>query len=130
MVVPSTATITINAYPAGYDNTQRNEIVRGTISVTSGAYPSGGYALTWNQDGIKSLGPGGSPPLYPFPIDVTFKSIASPPSGYNYLWDGTTGALRVYNLGVSPPVFAEISGTVPAAVSGDTIAFTAYFSRN
>lgn len=136
----SVATITVNTYPAGVDNTQRNEVVRGRISFTAGTYPIGGFSLDWTGlEGIKSVPIGSSTPTStttPAPLDMDVKSVATPPSGVVYAVDisnNAVGKLHVYvaNNGVSSnsgPLI-EIGGNLPGWILNDTIAFTAYFRR-
>jgi hypothetical protein len=127
----SAATLVSNAYPNGADNTQRRQRVQGKVTISSGTYPAGGFALSWGIEGIKGL-PGSGIPSggVPFnPVWVVFKSIAHPPSGYDYEYDGTSGNMRVFEGGGSAPN-AEISGSTPAGVTGDTIEFLAEFIRD
>jgi len=144
--VNATATIVPFAYPSGYDNTQRNDIIRGTITISAtGYYPPGGFPLNWGTvEGIKTLPPFGSSPSSTgniFPIDVDIKSVANKtstqgtgPSGFIYLWDNVLGNMHIFQVatdaasGNSGPLI-EIGGTVPPQVLADTIQFTAYFTR-
>ena len=130
----ATATITVNTYPAGIDNTQRNEIVRGTIAISQGTYPAGGFSLDWSgQERIKAIAPTSKGPA---PIDVDVKSVASPPSGVPYAWDSVTGNLHIFQVGptgstVSGPLVEFYTGNnIPGYIYGDKIAFTAEFTRN
>ena len=131
----SAATITVNPFPKGFDHTQREEIVNGTITVSLGTYPAGGYSLTWSTiEGIHAL-PNSSGSI--FPINVDFQSVGNPPSGYLYFWNATTGNMHVFcasnaTSGNSGPLvegFGEGTSTTPGKVLSDTIAFTAYFPR-
>jgi|SRR5882672_1497229 len=146
----STATITIFPYPRGFDNTQRNQIVRGTIAISAGTYPLGGYPLTWsglsNSNGstIESIPIAASTPSStggPKPFDMDVKSTAyvstnagSGPSGFIYVWDSVNGNLHIFesangSSSASGPLI-EFGGPLPGTVVGDTIQFTAYFYRN
>ncbi len=142
----ATATITVFPYPRGYDNTQRNQIVRGTIAISAGTYPLGGFPLSWtNIIGIQSIPIPASTPSStggPKPFDMDVKSTAytstnygSGPSGYVYVWDSVNGNLHIFvdygsaaSTSAGPPV--EMGGNVPGLVVNDTIQFTAYFYRN
>lgn len=137
------ATITINplAHPKGYDNTQHNEVVRGTFAIsTGGTYPPGGFPLNWGAlEGIKAIPPSLSTPSSTgsiFPIDVDVKSVANPPSGYIYLWDNVLGNLHIFETvngaagsNASGPL-EELGGAIPNTIVTDVIQFTAYFSRS
>ena len=126
----ATATLSVYAYPKGVDNTQRNLVVRGTITLSQGVYPpnAAGFALNWAAlEEVKS-----APAV--FPTDVDVKSVRNPPSGVVYAWDSTTGNLHIYvsNNGVSSnsgPLI-EFNGTLPQWIFADTIQFTAVFARN
>lgn len=146
----ATATVTIFPYPKGFDNTQRNVIVRGTIAVSTGSYPGGGLPLSWGSltntsgQGIEAIPPNSSTPTSTgsiFPIDVDVKSVSynttaggPGPSGFVYVWDSVNGNLHVFisNNGVSAVSgpLVELGGNIPGAVQNDTIQFTAVFSRN
>jgi hypothetical protein len=142
----STATITVFPYPRGYDNTQRNQIVRGTIALSNGTYPVGGYTLTWSGIiGIQSVPIPASTPSStstPKPFDMDIKSTANVttmygtgPSGFVYVWDSVNGNLHVFvsaereTSGNSGPL-VEFAGTLPGSMVNDTIQFTAIFYRN
>jgi hypothetical protein len=148
--VTSTATLTINPYPRGFDNTQRTQIVRGTIAITTGLYPSGGYSVSWGSlttgdGGVQAIPLGSSTPTStstPFPIDVDVKSVAyatSPqgfgPSGYIYVWDNVNGNIHIFQSttgaasGNSGPL-VEFAGAVPNTIVNDVILFRATFIRN
>jgi hypothetical protein len=136
------ATIAVAPYPVGVDNTQRNEWLRGYITISAGTYPavvSGSPATT--QNGIP-LNWGGQSSLYALPvpptstigtyvpIDVNVKSVSNPPSGYIYQVDYTTGDLHIYQSAGALAPLTEITGTVPTAVLLDSIFFCAVFTRN
>lgn len=154
----STATITIFPYPKGIDNTQRMQVVRGTIAISAGDYPTvnnaaatGGWALSWaavssaTGTTIQAIPIPGSTPSStgaPVPVDVDVHSTAyrtntggsKGPSGYVYLWDSVNGNLHLFvqtesgSTGSGPLV--EYAGPIPGDVVNDTIQFTAYFWRN
>ena len=144
--VNATATIVPFAYPNGYDNTQRCETVRGTITISAtGFYPPGGFALSWaNLEGLKTIPPAGSTASSTgsiFPIDANIKSVGNVnstqgtgPSGFIYLWDNVLGNMHIFTVvtdaasNSSGPLI-EIGGTVPPGVRSDTIQFEATFSR-
>ena len=142
----ATATITVFSYPRGYDNTQRNQIVRGTIAISAGTYPVGGFSLSWaNIIGIQSVPIPASTPSStstPKPFDMDVKSTAytatnygTGPSGYVYVWDSVNGNLHIFvdygsAASTSSGPLVEMGGNVPGLVVNDTIQFTAYFYRN
>lgn len=137
----SVATITVNSYPAGVDNTQRNEVIRGRISLSAGRRPDGGWTLDFSGlPAIFAVPAGGSTPSStgsPAPLDIDIKSVSNPPSGVVYLCDvsnGVVGKLHAYisNNGVSSNSgpLVEAGGNLPGWIINDNIAFTAYFRRN
>lgn len=133
----STASITVNTYPKGVDNTQRNEVLRGTIKVTPGTYPPGGYALNWsNIEALKAI-PDPTRSGVLFPVDMDIRSQASPPSGFIYFWNSVTGNMHIFvaanstsaNSGPLVEGVGASTSTIPGVVLNDTIAFVAYFTR-
>jgi hypothetical protein len=155
----SKATIKLFAWPRGVDNTQRNIILRGTISIgptgTANIYPAGGFPLDWTsvQSGAgysASTGLVGNaviPSSYTgtakdsvlgdvvlLPTEVDVWSAANPPSGYTYVVDRSVGKLHVLvpsngASGASGPM-VEFGGVVPVAMQNDTIQFTAVLPLN
>jgi len=130
MSTATTATITIYGYPNGVDNTQRLQVVRGTIAlVPFSLYPSDGVPLNWGLEQVKALP--ASSTTGPFPVDVDFKSVANPPSGYLYFWDSTTGNLHIFEVGSAGPLMELAPNQeLPAAIGTDVIRFRASFNRN
>jgi hypothetical protein len=121
--VATTATYTINPYPNGIANNFTSQRIKGTVTISSGTYPTGGYPAPGNanvvwaagsQEQVKSLLP---------PNELWFQSIAHPPSGYEYCWDQTANTMRIFQSAGSAAPMVEISGSVPAGVTGDTIQF-------
>ncbi len=137
----ATATINVDSYPSGYDNTQREQIVRGTISIaTGGTYPPGGFPLSWaNIEGLKTIPPGASTPSSTgtiIPVDMEIHSVQNPPSGYIYLWDSVVGNLHIFETdngaagsNASGPLL-EVGGAIDNKIVTDKIRFTAWFIRN
>ena len=143
--VNSTATIVPFPYPKGYDNTQRMVCVRGTITLSPGQYPPGGFPLNWsNIEGLKVIPPAGSTPSSTGtinPIDMEIHSTANiasnqgtGPSGYIYLWDSVLGNMHIFAVatdaasGSSGPL-VEIGGGISGAIFADVIQFEAWFPR-
>jgi hypothetical protein len=146
----STATITVFPYPKGFDNTQRNVVVRGTFKVTFGTYPPGGFPLNWNNlvnvngETLEAIPLGGQSPNstgVPFPIDVDVNSAADQvgfggtgPSGYIYAWDSVLGNLHIFEAmngaSANSGPLVEFGGNLDANIVNDSIQFTAYFPRN
>lgn len=147
----SAATITIFPYPRGFDNTQRMQVVRGTIAISAGTYPLGGFPLTWgslsNANGsviesvpLPSATPTSTGSIKPVDVDVkstayTSTNYGSGPSGYIYIWDSVNGNLHIFldygsAASTSSGPLVEMGGNVPGLVVNDTIQFTAYFARN
>lgn len=152
----SVATLKAFKFPRGGDNTQRNFILRGTISLSGGGgliYPVGGYPISWttvtNQSaGVSASGQGyidipstyvgvnkdsvlGNVTLLPTEVDAW--SSTNPPSGYTYVVDGTLGNLHIMvpsngASGASGPMI-EFGGTVVSSIQNDVIQFVAIFPR-
>lgn len=135
----ATATLTLYDFPKGVDNTQRYQILRGTISIGFGTYPVGGFALNWssltNAGGgrVEGIPNSGSTVI---PVEVDVQDVSPTPSGYVFVVDNL-GTLHVFIAanaasstsgplieGVGPN--ANVTGTLASA----TIQFTAYFVRN
>lgn len=142
----ATATINYFPYPKGNDNTQRFQVRRGTIAISTGTYPPGGFPLSWNVgDGVKAIP---NPSLTPsstgtiFPVDVDLKSTGdlgtsggTGPSGFVYIWDSVLGNLHAFvsttglaGSTISGPL-VEFGGNIPGSMQNDTVQFTAYFVR-
>lgn len=142
----ATATPVPYKYPKGYDNTQRNQIVRGTFTFTQGAYPSGGgsptgvagFPLSWdNMEGIKAVPPA---QLFPSssghitPIDVDVRSIVYPPSGIVWVWDSANGNLHAMisadaSSNNSGPLIEFGGASLPGWMLNDVVEFVAIFTR-
>lgn len=146
----STATLTVSPYPAGVDNTQRTQVIRGTVAITTGFYPSGGYTVNWatlsqGNSGVSVSSidlDSATSPVGAFPIDVDVKSVAnatSPygkgPSGYIYVWDNVLGNLHIFvsatnaASGNSGPL-VEFGGAINNNIVNDVITFRATYVRN
>ena len=146
----ATATITIFPYPRGFDNTQRFQIVRGTIAISAGTYPVGGIPLSWgaltNTNGavIESIplpsALGTNTSIFPVDVDIhstgyVSSSAGTGPSGFIYLWDSVQGNLHIFESSngasaASGPLIEIGAANLPGTVVNDTIQFTAFFARN
>lgn len=150
----SVATIKVFKYPQGVDNTQRNIILRGTISLSTGHYPVGGFPLTWTSAqnlnaGLNAAGAVGTeyiPSPYTnvqvdsargnvtyLPTEVDVWSAANPPSGWSYFVDTTAGKLHIMcpsngASGASGPM-VEYGGNLITSQLNDVIQFCAVFPR-
>ena len=136
----STATLTLYDFPKGVGNTQRFQVLRGTIAISRGTYPIGGYALSWT--GLANSG-GGRPEAIPnagqstvLPVEVDVQSVAVIPKGYVYVVD-SAGSLHVFIAangasGTSGPLVEGVGPNVnvPGDLQNDSIQFTAYFVGN
>jgi hypothetical protein len=134
----SAATITLYSYPRGFKEDFRASTYRGTITLSQGHYPVGGFALNWAAlEQIKSIPFSASTPSSTntiMPINVDVKSVSNPPSGIVYQWDNVVGNLHIFiaNNGVSAasgPLIELGAAAIPQWVFGDTIQFTADFYR-
>ncbi len=133
------ATLTLFDFPKGVDNTQRFQVLRGTINIGFGTYPVGGFTLNWgamtNSGGgrVEGIPNSGSSVL---PVEVDVQSMSTTPGGFVYVVD-SAGTLHVFiasnsTSGTSGPLIEGVGATanVPAALVNDNINFTAYFVRN
>jgi hypothetical protein len=132
------ATINVYGHPRGFSNTQRVQEVRGTITLTQGHYPVGGFALNWGAvSGIHTIPLGAQTASSTgtiMPIDLDAKSVANPPSGIVWLWDNVTGNLHAYITADaasanSGPLIEFGGAAMPQWMFGDTIQFRAVFAR-
>lgn len=123
----SAATLTVNAYPNGVDNTQRRQVVNGLCALSASTYPANGIPINWaamiNGNGGGLFLPASSTdvPIAGTPQFTSTKGAAADGSNYTYAYDATHGTLRIFLGG------AEF--TTGDAVIVDTIAFTAEFAR-
>jgi hypothetical protein len=121
----STVTATVYPYPAGVDNTQRREIIRGTfaISASPGTYPTGGFSLAtaFKIEAVRNVSG--------VPVALTIMSVSG--SGYAYGWNRAANKLQIFQgaAGAGPELELAAAAT-PAGVSGDVIEFEAQFQRN
>src|SRR5208282_3644354 len=112
------------AFPLGFDNTQKTEILRGTIAVDAAAatYATGGLALSLaSSEVLKSSSA---------PIQVRVWSAAG--SGYVYAYNAAAATLQIFLCGGSGSPLIELGGNttqIPDGVSGDTIQFEAIFPK-
>lgn len=137
--MPATATITPFNYPNGFDTTNRTQIMRGTIVLSGGLYPPGGFPLQWATEYVKSSYVGSQTSAtgvttVNVPSEVDVWSAGNPPSGFVYATDRTTGNLHIMvqsngASGASGPL-VEFGGTIVTAMIQDTIQFTAVFPKN
>lgn len=136
----ATATVAVYAYPKGHDNTQRSVKLRGTITLTQGAYPAGGFPLSWaNISALDTIPLGSTTPSSTGtikPIDMDVKSTANPPSGINWVWDSVNGNLHAFicasetPCAISGPLVEFGGASLPGWMLNDVIQFSAEFYRN
>jgi len=119
----STATTTINAYPLGVDNTQRRQIIDGTVAISPspGTYVTNGLPISFTNEQLKVVSTK--------PAAVSFSGLA----GYVYVYDYTHATIRIFETGnaTTGVPLQELANALamPAGVSGDTITFHAEFPR-
>ena len=135
----ATATISISSYPTGVDNTARREIICGTIKLAQGAYPAGGFPLSWaNLEQLKAIPLGGSSPASTgnlIPINMDVNSTSFPPSGIIWVWDSVNGNLHAMisadaSSNNSGPLVEFGGASLPGWMLNDIITFKAEFNRN
>jgi|ERR1700690_4481824 len=136
----ATASATLFEYPRGVDNTQRYQILRGTIAVGFGTYPVGGFSINWATLANSSGGHTAAIPVAGvsssiLPVEVDVFSAGPNPPGFVYLID-SLGNLRVFiaansTSGSSGPLIEGVgpNANIPGSLASDVIQFTAYFVR-
>ena len=122
----STVTATAYSYPNGTDNTQRRQIVTGTLAIQAspGVYATGGLSLSnvFNIETIKSSD--NNSPAY-----LRFESVSG--SGYIYGWNKANNKIQIFTGAAAQSPLTELSaGAMPAGVSGDVILFRGEWPRN
>lgn len=129
------ATLSVNPYPKGLDQTQLRAVIYGTCSLSAGGtYATNGIPLNWTgvtvsgtpalQDGnFNNTAPflGNWGPLQTQPQDAWFYSSTAA-SGYSYVYDTVHNTLRIFSGGT------ELANA--AAITADTIHFCAEFLKN
>lgn len=130
------ATITIDNYPAGINNLQRTQHVRGTVAIQASpaTYATGGLALNFlgakdSANNFIEFLSGQSP------TEVTFYDDSATPTGYVFKWNKAANAIQILAAsagaaGSAPLVELANALAIPASISGGTIRFKAVFSRN
>ena len=113
----ATATVTVNAFPTGVDQTARFSHLYGTIAIsTGGTYITNGLPLSWDSE-FNVYTPG-------VPFQAYFYSIDS---GFVYTWDNTNETIRIFQSAGSAAPLVEIANG--ASVTADTVQFHAIFTR-
>ena len=125
----ATATLTVNNYPNGVDNTQRHTTILGTCSLTAGGtYTTNGIPLPWGS--LESAGGGAFIGSWSTldqlnPVSAEFRSGGNPAGstipGYVYVYDTINHTLRI-SSGGAELIAADV-------IAADTIIFTAAFNR-
>lgn len=125
----ATATLTVNAYPNGVDNTQRRSVIYGKCTLTVGGdYVTNGIPLNWGDllsaSGGQFLG-NWSTLDQPQPQWAEFRSAGNAAGttvpGYVYIYDTTNNTLRIAS-GTAELVNTDV-------VTADEIVFRAEFNR-
>jgi hypothetical protein len=124
----ATTTVTVAAYPKGISNDQRMQIVHGTVAIqaASATYAAGGLAISWAAEPIKAQLDSSSKPIIAW---AEFQSVSG--SGYVYIYNTSTNKLQIFTGAAAQSPLTELTdaAAIPAAVSGDTIAFRVEFVR-
>jgi hypothetical protein len=116
----ATATLTVDAYPNGVDNTQRRQIIDGVCALSvGGTYVTNGIPTNWSN--LQSAEGGKFLPqtTKSQPIQARFFTKAG--GLYQYNWDQTHNTLRILAAGV------ELGNG--DAITADTIGFEAEYVR-
>lgn len=116
------ATLTVDAYPNGVDNTQRRQVLNGVCALSGpgvNTYPPNGVPLPWTALVDGNAGGSFIPQTSKTqPIVAFFYSKLG--SGLGYVFDQTHNTLRIFNGGTE-------LGAV--AIPADTIGFEAEYVR-
>lgn len=128
----ATATLEVNPYPKGVDNTQRRTIIYGTCTLSAGGtYVTNGIPLNWaqlidgNSDGgkyfiIPNVGPTQTKPSVAWFYSVGQAAGTAIP-GYDYVYDTVNNTLRIASG------TAELADL--AAITADLIGFCAEYIK-
>lgn len=125
----ATATLTINAFPKGVDNTLSQQILFGVCALSaSGTYINpNGIPVSWsalkNPDGSSfqaDIGPSTTVPIIAYFTSST-GGVNGATAVYSYIYDSVHNSLRIY-AGA-----AELANN--AAIVVDTITFEAHFAK-
>jgi hypothetical protein len=125
----ATATLTVNAYPNGVDNTQRRQALSGLcVLLLAGLYVANGIPINWAAllDGNGGSGafildgPATVVTGSVFFFSQTARNGAN--TNYTYVYDYVHGTLAIFLGGT------ELAGG--AAISTDTIGFNVEFNRS
>lgn len=115
------------------DNTQKLSRVYGYFTIAgTGNYVAGGIPVDFTGVALTSKGPV-SVRVF---SNLATASVATALYVYSYVPDSNTaptlsgGAVQVFQSAGSAAPLAEISGALPAGVTGDYIAFVAEFQRD
>jgi hypothetical protein len=129
----ATATLTLaeDKYPFGLDETKNQAVIYGlaTFSASPDTYVAGGIAINWGQCGSMKFSSKGDGTNAGTPHYAVFYSATG--SGYYYAWNRATEKLIILTGAAAQSPFTPLTdgAAIPAAVSGDTIAFKAEFWR-
>ena len=126
----ATATLTVNAFPKGVDNTVSQQVLYGTCALSSGGtYATNGIPLNWaaikNPDGSSftpTFGPQTTVPIVAYFTSAIGGVQTTTPALQSYIYDNVHNSLRIYNGSV------EVANA--AAIAVDTITFEAHFAKN
>jgi hypothetical protein len=124
----ATSKLVVNAFPYGVTNDQSQQILYGTIQLSSGGtYVTNGVPISWqffNPDGTVFTPAFG--PQTTDPITVYFTSLiggvqTATPALQSYLYDSVHNTLRIYN--------GSLEVLNNAAIAVDTIGFEVHYAR-
>ncbi len=123
----ATATPVLLAYPAGFEYTQKTEVLRGTITFVDGAYNAGGLALSFSTlEPLKTA-------AAPFETLIwSTAPLVSNHTNYLYSFNTSTNKLQIWVVGaVSGAGLSELTPatTLPAGVLSDRVQFKTTFSK-
>jgi hypothetical protein len=125
----ATSKLTVNAFPSGVDNTQKQYVIYGTCALSSGGtYITNGIPLNWmtlfNPDGSvfqPQVSASQTTPIVAYFVSAIGGVETATPALQSYIYDGVHNTLRIYEGS------AEVGSG--SAIVADTISFEAHFAR-
>ena len=125
----ATSKLVVNAFPLGVDNTQRQQVVYGTIQLSSGGtyINPNGIPISWvffNPDGstfYPAISAQTTDPIVAYFTSAIGGVQTATPALQSYIYDSVHNTLRIYNGSV------EVLNA--AAIAVDTIQFEAHYAR-
>ncbi len=129
----TTLTLTENSYPFGLSEGNDFVIIHGTASFGASplTYSAGGMAISWTVGSNKFSSKGdGTNAGTPYAAEFVSQGPVST-NNYVYVWNRATEKLQIFTGAAAQTGLTELTdgAAIPAGVSGDHIAWRAWFKR-